>query len=364
MQYVASILIPTFNRPEHLRRLMRYYASFGDRSCQFIIADSSRSEIKQENSKSVSEVLSRISCLYLEYSYDCQFQEKLLDAISRAEAEFLAICADDDFLILPTVIQGAHYLSQNPDYSITHGWAYTIFLDSPKNATGKIVDFKPYPQCSHESESGIERLYNHMSEYSTTWGSLHRTKLIAQNLKGALNYPSDYNFMELGASGLDVIQGKVKRFDAIHLVRQSDAPEKTYIPPWYRADGWLRAHSSVLKAWATALSINEPIPMIGARIAALSAMQAYLAPFHETYINSILTEDARKLEISKTKFNYRLLRLGRILFLRKYRKIWNNINFGSVTSLTSAEQRFNLHDVYQADFAAIRAQIELSDLKE
>src|SRR5205807_487 len=81
-----------------------------------------------------------------------------------------------------------------------------------------------YRQRAIESADPLERLRDHLSNYTATFYSLHRRADLQRNLALTYDYAPDYQFGEILPSSLSVIQGKVACIDALYVVRQ-DQPQ-------------------------------------------------------------------------------------------------------------------------------------------
>ena len=95
---MITIIIPTYNRPNHLRRLLDYYNKYG-KNFKIIVADSSSNENKKLNKKSVL-IFSNLNIFYLgSYSSKINAYYKISDALNHVNIKYSVLCADDDFII-------------------------------------------------------------------------------------------------------------------------------------------------------------------------------------------------------------------------------------------------------------------------
>ncbi len=83
-----TVIIPEHKRPEHLKRLLDYFLSYG---IKVIVTDSSDVEFKY-----LSEFEKDI--VYRFYP-KVNLAEKLTKVISLVETPFVVMCANDDFLV-------------------------------------------------------------------------------------------------------------------------------------------------------------------------------------------------------------------------------------------------------------------------
>lgn len=93
-----TIIIPTHNRPDRLKRLLDYYNKYG-KNFNIIVADSSSNENKMLNSKNIL-LLSNNNLLHLKYPTDIELlSEKMPNASKYIKTKYCVYCADDDFII-------------------------------------------------------------------------------------------------------------------------------------------------------------------------------------------------------------------------------------------------------------------------
>lgn len=81
---MITITIPTYNRPNRLRRLLDYYNKYG-KNFNIIVADSSTDENKLQNKKNIS-VFSNLDILYLDHnSSKINLFHKFADMVNYVE---------------------------------------------------------------------------------------------------------------------------------------------------------------------------------------------------------------------------------------------------------------------------------------
>jgi glycosyltransferase domain-containing protein len=111
-----TILIPTHNRPAYLKRSLDWFLSGGFR---VIVADSTRTlndEVSQlQNSK--------LTYLHRPGGYEV-YTAKIYEALRLVDTPYVALCADDDFILYEGLEQGERFLDSNADYAFYQGMAY------------------------------------------------------------------------------------------------------------------------------------------------------------------------------------------------------------------------------------------------
>ncbi|HUT23517.1 MAG TPA: TIGR00180 family glycosyltransferase [Sumerlaeia bacterium] len=220
---MLTLVIPTRNRPQWLRRLLLYYRR-EKLSVPILVADSSRDEEARANRDAVRQASETLRIGYQANDAEIPFCEKAVRAVESADSEFLVFCADDDFLIPSGMTACAEFLKNHPDYSLAHGRSVTLKI-SP-DATERPVPWDKvrctvYRQRAVEAEGAAQRLRDHLDNYASTFYSVHRGDQLARNLRATADHTSDVRFGELLPSALSVVQGKVKQLDALYMVRQA-----------------------------------------------------------------------------------------------------------------------------------------------
>jgi len=219
----CDIIIPIFNRPVYLKRILSYYSD-SETAHNIIVADSSLDENKELNKKTISSV-SNLDIKYLDnYSTEINAHHKMADAVNYAEGKYCLFCADDDFVTTNGINQSVDFLEQNPDFTIAHGFYISFHL---KTDDGEKQQFCWKPVNSGEEitfPEAKDRLIFHFSNYHPTIFAVHRTELLKMVYKETLKSKVDPLFFgELLPSMLTLIYGKIKRLDVLYAARDDDS---------------------------------------------------------------------------------------------------------------------------------------------
>lgn len=212
----VNIIIPTYNRPEYLRRLLDYYNKYG-RGFGIIIADSSADGNKKLNREIIS-TFPDLKIRYVDkYLESTKPYYKFADSLNYASEKYSVFCGDDDFLIPDGLNKSIDFLEKNPDFTVAHGY-YMGFL--PKR--GKFYWETRYPKESLVSPDPKERLFEHLSEYNLpTFYGIHRTDFFKIIYRELLSSGVDtVLFGEMLPSMLSVIYGKTKYLDVFYMARE------------------------------------------------------------------------------------------------------------------------------------------------
>jgi len=225
---MITILIPTYNRPGYLKRILGYYSD-----CRIthtiIVADGSWDEIKKTNKETIAS-FPILKVLHLDrYSPETAFNIRLSDALNHVDTKYCVICADDDFMTPNGISQPVDFLEKNADFAIAHGRYISFWLERRKN--GQYFRWQPtYSALSIAFEHPEQRLTCHLSNYSPTFYAIHRTELLQMIWAENVRFMNDARFSELLPSMLAVVYGKMKCLDVFYAARDTASTRVGYYP--------------------------------------------------------------------------------------------------------------------------------------
>ncbi len=129
-----TIIIPTYNRPFYLKRVLGFINSYKFISPKVMVLDSSKSNELKNNEKSISEFKGSMDIEYRTYSSDINFYRKLNDGLSSVATDYVALCADDDFLTEEGLIESIRTLEREGELCSVKG-KNLYFRESVVNLT-------------------------------------------------------------------------------------------------------------------------------------------------------------------------------------------------------------------------------------
>ncbi len=215
-----TIIIPTYNRPNYLKRTLGYYKECKD-DFEIIIADSSSDENKKKNKEVISPFPS-LKILHLNnYLESINPWYKFADAINFVKSKYCLFCSDDDFVIPKTVSFCTDFLENNSNFITAHGHYIMFYLKKKRGRNKKIYWLSEYSLESLTNSQAELRLKEHLSDYSLpTFSAVHRTSFLKMALEETTKYAHDNRFGELLPSMLASIYGKIKCFDLPYAVQE------------------------------------------------------------------------------------------------------------------------------------------------
>lgn len=255
-QVSCTIIIPTHNRPKHLRRILSHYNEYGN-DYRIIVADSSSDQNKDSNKKYIC-TFSNMDILHLsKYPSEIYFYDKMADAASHADGEYCVVCPDDDFVTPNGINVSVDFLEDNPDFTVAHGDYICFWLQA--DGTGQF-QFCSRPIYSHRSlafDDARRRLEFHFSNYLPTQYAVHRTNLLKMALSEAAKFTDDLQFGELLYSMLTSIYGKMKHVVVPYAAREPSAQRRESLKDFIKAgtyEGKYRRFRDCLKTHLTGQS--------------------------------------------------------------------------------------------------------------
>lgn len=208
-----TLIIPTHNRSSYLKRNLEYLTEL-DFAHKLIIADSSSDEYAIKNQNLVSEASSKLNISYFCLQGKDKYLEKMSLAFSMVTTPTLMISGDDDFIVPDQVENCAKFLIENDSYAI---------------ASGKIAEFKKaengllwksYDQFELLDSNPIIRFCNYLPNYRPTVYSVHKTKSVQKNFEKSFTENIGRSLSERLFCIFDVLDGKVKVFNDLFMVRE------------------------------------------------------------------------------------------------------------------------------------------------
>ncbi len=145
---------------------------------------------------------------------------RILNGFNLVETDTVAILGDDDILDPKGLSDCVTFLERNADYSVVHG-QYIGFNLTP-NGLGYN---RTYQSSSIEQKCPLDRLFCFFSSYSApSIYAVNRTARIRYSFEELCRNNTDFvsNFVsvEIMASAIPLLKGKLKRIDSFYLARR------------------------------------------------------------------------------------------------------------------------------------------------
>lgn len=219
-----TLIVPTFNRPHHLARLIRYISRHYSSRINVIVLDSSAAETAEENRRQIQSA--SINCRHLVFDQDIPVLEKVLAGLNATGTEFCGFCADDDIVFPEALYQAIEFLSANPGYVSVDG-SYLSFRPGDASVDVSVEYSSKGIGANH---SGA-RIFELLQKYESLYYGVYRTTDFLAVLN-AVRTISSYHFIELFQSVATVILGKTHRLPIFYAGRQQCEPAEQSREKW------------------------------------------------------------------------------------------------------------------------------------
>lgn len=203
-----SIIIPTHERKQVLKRAIEYYEQFD--VANIVICDSSAI---------VDEYASAQPTIIYHHVPEMGFAAKILHGIVTSNTAFVCLSADDDFLSQSGLLSALTFLNEHADYVSVQGM-YTQFtyLGKERVIFNQLYDKSLNTQLA--SDSPEERVISSMNPYMPQLYSLHRKEVLQKAIELATTVPRITN-VEMCCNLVPMIFGKHKVLGDFWMVRDS-----------------------------------------------------------------------------------------------------------------------------------------------
>jgi glycosyltransferase domain-containing protein len=215
MAPLITVVIPTYNRADvFIGTISLLQNSFA--SVPIIVADGSDDEHAKKNAE-CKRLGQNISYFHLPTGSEAPIKNyfrRVISALEQVATPYVVFCGDEDIIVLDNVQRSAQFLENNKDYVACHG-SYLLFrYDHDAIQIENIV----YEGASIDSEEVGGRLIQLFSSYEASYYAVFRAsvqrKLVTRCEQAEMPlWPETYH------STAAVIEGKIKRLDNIHCLR-------------------------------------------------------------------------------------------------------------------------------------------------
>jgi glycosyltransferase domain-containing protein len=216
-----TLLIPTFNRPAHLRSLLGYLAA---RRFEYPIRilDSSSGDALLQNRETVGR--QGLDIVHEAYDPATSIHGKIGLAVASVDSRYCSICADDDVLFTDEVSELLDVLDSDPSLVVAHGY-YMNF----KPGEDFEIWHTDYSAPSIVADDALRRIVAQMNDYQAIYYGIHRTTTM-RAIQPPLDRVKSLWAKELLSSSLALVAGGAYRAPRYYMARNSS--------PSIATDGW------------------------------------------------------------------------------------------------------------------------------
>lgn len=250
-----TLLIPTFNRPPTLSRLLDYLK---DETFPILVLDSS-SPYNQALNAEVIDHFCEGNVAHITFSEDTDPRIKWTFGLHVVWTPYVSFCADDDYVYPNAIRQCVAALERDRGATIADG----VYMAS----RGNNVNVE-YDAPSILDETSIARVANLLDHYNPMIYAVWRSDVAVKVFDAALVEKSDH-FWELFVGAAPMAFGKRLRLPCVYMTREGGPPfeelnktRRRWHPlSWTREDPdeigrWFATYLDCLSAF-TGLSVGE-----------------------------------------------------------------------------------------------------------
>ncbi|WP_029008364.1 TIGR00180 family glycosyltransferase [Azospirillum halopraeferens] len=275
---MLTLIVPTYNRPELLARLLRHLAAESI-SWPVVVMDSSRPDAAAANRAGLTGTGLDIDHIVLPGS-TTPF-DKFRDGFARVRTPYAVLCADDDVVIPAALGECVRFLEEHPSFAAAHGLYYT-FLDErrlagpvrhygdgwhrvPADRRSVLVQNVCWQSPSLAAPEPAQRLADLFRRYEALTYAVMRTE-IARTAFDLARLPRSVMFRELVSSAIPVIHGKVARLPRLYCGRSTEV--LTTYESWHPVEWLSRSPEALVRDGARARQV------LGAVLASATGLAA------------------------------------------------------------------------------------------
>ena len=306
-----TIIIPTYNRPEYLKRILSYYLHFG---ITILVADSSN-----EIFPYIDDYKNKIIYKHTPQEY---FAKKVYDISKFICSPYIVMCADDDFIIPETINQIINFLEKNLTYKSGQGLYLTFSYNN--NIITNTLKYKHLIGENLFEDSSYKRILHLMGNYFHFYYSVYHTDIFVHCYENLIheNIPiiTNLNLLEIFNANYTAINGKHIILPLLYSAREkisdsagsyTDGMDKVISQKKYRTE-----YKNFINLLSEHLSKTENISFYNAKHIIKKAIRRYMNKHYSKKKKIINFINVLKTHI-KTYFVIILKNIGLYPFIYK-----------------------------------------------
>jgi glycosyltransferase domain-containing protein len=209
-----TVVIPTFNRPKLLRRLVGYYSARAP-MLNLLVLDSSAPNLSADNERALQ---SHGRCKYVRFPSNTPVASKLFDGLSLVRTPFVSCCADDDVVVPSGIRDALALLASKPECIAAHG----LYVSFHEHRSDLRIE-SAYMGQSIDGNFFGSRLLQLCQNYESMFYAVFRTADLHDIFSQVKSIPT-LHYQELFQSAATLIKGKSERLPRFYGARQMGAP--------------------------------------------------------------------------------------------------------------------------------------------
>lgn len=235
-----TLVIPTYNRPELLSRLVGFYREERP-AMNLLVLDSSRPEIVERNRALFPARTNELR--HEVFPTTTGPSAKFAAGVELVRTPYLSFCADDDIVFPDAIDRAVTLLQQSPEYASAHGLYLNFRVDD-----ANVHLAREYGTRGLESESPVSRVFQLCQRYESLFYGVLRTQQ-ARAVFSEMARLSSVHFQELFQSVATVLLGKVARIPVIYAGRRSGPQADPALERWQTQQWFADAPGEVISEY-------------------------------------------------------------------------------------------------------------------
>jgi glycosyltransferase domain-containing protein len=211
---VFTLIIPTYNRPLLLQRLLAYLGK-SIASFPILVLDSSEGDCARQNANLVTRSTLKIE--HVEYPPTTAPFSKFADGFNRVETRYSALCADDDVILLQGLASAVEFLEAHQNYAVAHGHYFDFTMTSRKI----VLERWRYADDDSLTGAAANRVLELIRRYRALTYAVVRTDVAAHAFACAAEQKNILE-QELLSGLICAMGGKVKRLPVAFYGRRNE----------------------------------------------------------------------------------------------------------------------------------------------
>ena len=304
-----SIMIPTKNRPSFILRQLKYY-SISSYKGIILIGDSSDKRFFEENKNNIIKYGKELTIRHF-HKPELTADKTLAFLSSEVQTDYSVNVADDDIILVESILEGINFLDSHVEYSAVHGKAFLMSMENGKcKPFGKLDSFSQYPMAIISEDTALGRVKEFFDNVLNVNMAIVRSKInmdAFKEIKKLSNYYSTYIFGEIVHGSIVCSRGKIGQIENCYLIRQSHEDQyysSLDIEEWRSRDDWQDQYNILNLAINREILTYDNIEDINNKTSLI------LSRWLESLINNVMMKD----KISPSVISY----IGVKKFLKRY----------------------------------------------
>lgn len=219
-----TVVIPTYNRHDHLSRLVSYYSG-QTMPVTFLVLDSSLPDVVEANRATIAGCDARFR--HHVFPSTTPVAAKLAEGLTHVSTPYCAFCADDDLVFGIGLESALQFLRDHPEHVCADG-IYLNYRLRPGNAIQLQIE---YASGGIELSHPVARVFRLYQRYESLFYGVFRTRDLATIFSSVRAVPS-LHYQELFQATAALLLGRSHRLPVFYAARQHGDPADPTRDKW------------------------------------------------------------------------------------------------------------------------------------